>query len=284
MKNYYSSDCKTIREYYGLTQEDLCNLTGVSRVTVARLETNAHIPSAPSLEAIYGYSYESGMRLNEDHANVMEDDKKDRILLFHGSKNEITKPLSLSFSKSVNDFGSGFYAGETYHQAASFISSSRSHFVYAFYLNTNGLKVYEISADLEWMISISYFRGRIEEYKNHPLVQKIISKIKGCDVLIAPIADNSMYETLNEFASKKITDEQCRHSIRANYLGKQYVFMNEKALSSIEEMTSLYVSEEEKRHFKQMKIEQFELSKTKIEMAKINFRRKGKFIDEIFNK
>lgn len=284
MKNYYSEDCKTIREYFGLTQEDLSNLTGVSRVTIARLERNAYSPSESSLESIYDYSYESGMRLNEDHASIMEDDKKDRILLFHGSKSEIKKPISLSYSKNSNDFGEGFYAGETYNQAATFITSFRSHFVYAFYLKTEGLNIYELSADLDWMIAISYFRGRIEEYKEHPLVKQIVSKIKACDVLIAPIADNSMYETLNEFADKRITDEQCRHSIRANYLGKQYVFMTDKALDNIEEMTSLYVSNDEKKYFKELRVKQSESSKNKIEMAKIAFRRKGKFIDELFHK
>ncbi len=172
MKNNYDVDCKTIRKYFDLTQEELSELTGVSRVTIARLEKMTHLPSLPSLEAIYNYAYESGLRLNENHVNILEDDKKDSVLLFHGSKNEIVKPLSLSYSKGVNDFGNGFYAGESYQQAASFISSYRSHFVYAFYLNLDGLNVYELSADLDWMIAISYYRGRIDEYKEHPILKK----------------------------------------------------------------------------------------------------------------
>ncbi len=63
-----------------------------------------------------------------------------------------------------------------------------------------------------------------------------------------------MYETLNDFASKKITDEQCQHPICANFLGKQYVFMNENALTHIGELISLYLSEEEKRFYKQQKM------------------------------
>ncbi|MCQ2743098.1 MAG: DUF3990 domain-containing protein [Bacilli bacterium] len=284
MNNYYARDCKSIRECFGITQTELSEQTGVSRVTLARLETNAHSPSPTSLEGIYSFAYENGMMINEDHADIMDDDKKDRVLVFHGSKNQIKGSVSLEHSKGSNDFGKGFYAGESFAQAATFISSFRSHFVYAFYLNMNGLKTYEFSADLEWMLAISFFRGRLKEYENHPIITGIINKIKGCDVIIAPIADNSMYETLNEFADKEITDEQCRHSIRANYLGKQYVFLTDKALAAIGNMNEMYLPENEKEIYKKQRIEQFEASKNKTELAKLNYRRKGKYIDEIFFK
>lgn len=281
MKNYFATDCINIRKYFDLTQNELSEQTGIPRVTIARIETNAYKPSSPSLEGIYSFAYEHGLNFNEDHADVMDDDKGNRILLFHGSKNEIKTNISLDYSREINDFGKGFYAGETLQQAATFISSYRSNYVYAFYLKKDNLNIYELSADIEWMLAISYFRGRIKEYENHPIIQKIIEKIKKSDVIIAPIADNSMYETLNEFAAKEITDEQCRHSIRANYLGKQYVFLNNKALSNIEGITCLYIPQIQKQKYKTIKLEQTEASKNKIEMAKLNYRRMGKYIDEL---
>ncbi len=283
MRNNYSEDCKTIREYFGLTQEELAGQIGTTRVSIARLENDSNAPSMALLEAVYSFAFDNGMDPNKNHADIMEDDRGDKVLLFHGSKNVIREPISFLHSKGTNDFGIGFYAGETYSQAATFISTFRSNYVYALYLDLKGLKIYELSADKEWMLAISYFRGRIKDYEDHPMIQKIIKRIKECDVIIAPIADNSMYETLNEFSAGEITDEQTRHAIRANYLGRQYVFLSEKAISSIKDLTEMYVSESEKNHYKKMRMEQLEASKNKTELAKINFRRKGKYIDELLD-
>ena len=48
----------------------------------------------------------------------------DHKLLFHGAKRIIEGPLNVHVGRINNDFGQGFYTGETYAQAISFVEYS----------------------------------------------------------------------------------------------------------------------------------------------------------------
>ena len=81
-----------------------------------------------------------------------------------------------SNSKINNDFGIGFYLGETFEQAANYISFIDMTKVYCFKLNLSELKIYKFNVDTEWMIAIAYFRGWLENYKDSPFVINLINK------------------------------------------------------------------------------------------------------------
>ena len=66
------------------------------------------------------------------------------------------------------------------------------------------------------------------------------------DVIIAPIADNRMFDIINEFVENEITDEQCRHALAATNLGYQYVLKTVKAVDSISYLQEMYVCNKEK--------------------------------------
>ena len=51
-----------------------------------------------------------------------DDLEKNEKLLFHGAKSEITGEIDIYRGRSNNDFGQGFYTGESYEQAISFVS------------------------------------------------------------------------------------------------------------------------------------------------------------------
>ena len=48
-------------------------------------------------------------------------------LLFHGSKGEIDGEIDVHHGRQNNDFGQGFYTGESYEQAISFVSGLLIH-------------------------------------------------------------------------------------------------------------------------------------------------------------
>lgn len=52
-------------------------------------------------------------------------------------------------SKTTNDFGIGFYLGETFEQAANYISVLNQNTVYCFNLNLNDLKFYKFNVNTE---------------------------------------------------------------------------------------------------------------------------------------
>ena len=80
-------------------------------------------------------------------------------------------------------------------------------------------------------MTIAYYRGTLDEYKDHPIVRSLIKQSRDCDYIIAPIADNRMFQIINSFIAGDLTDEQCKHCLAATNLGMQYIFISEKAAS-----------------------------------------------------
>lgn len=91
-------------------------------------------------------------------------------------------------------------------------------------------------------MTIAYYRGALDEYKNHPVVKKIIEQSRACDYIIAPIADNRMFQIINSFIEGELTDEQCKHCLAATNLGMQYIFVSEKAVSQAKLIERCYIS------------------------------------------
>jgi hypothetical protein len=131
------------------------------------------------------------------------------------------------------------------------------------------------------MISIAYFRGWLKEYENTIVIQKILQKIQQADVIIAPIADNRMFDIINEFVENEITDEQCRHALAATNLGYQYVLKTKKAIDSISYLQELYVCNKEKEKCIEGRVSLTNNGQQKVKMARIEYKNKGRYIGEI---
>ena len=273
-----------IRELLGITQEELAKKIGVSFETINRWEKDKNEIEIKNINKLYNFAFENKIYINSIYELLfLEEFQKDtNIVLFHGSKsNEINFPLDLSYSKSNNDFGVGFYLGENYKQAATYIANGNSVSVYAFNLNLSGLRIKKFNVYKEWMIAIAYYRGWLNEYLNHPYVEKIISSVNEQDIIIAPIADNRMFDIISEFVRGEITDLQCEHALAATNLGFQYVLKSKKALKNISLIKPLYVCSCEKEKLVNLRLEMSDLSQDKVRVARIEYRGKGHYIDEL---
>ena len=189
---------------------------------------------------------------------------------------------SRSGRRSDCDFGPGFYLGEDYDQAISFVCGYPKSSVYVFRFHNENLKIVELDCNLDWMIIICYFRGTIKRYNNHQFVLNALNLIKDADVIIAPIANNKMFYVMQQFAEGEITTTQAMHSLAASYLGNQYVFKTKKAIDSLEFLERLYLSNIEKEKYIQIMSDRGNEIDTKLKMAKREFRGEGQYIDELF--
>ena len=99
------------------------------------------------------------------------------------------------------------------------------------------------------MLAISYFRTKIKKYENSKIVKNILKKIKNADYIIAPIADNRMFQIIDEFIEGQITDVQCQHCLSSTNLGLQYVFVTEKSLKNIKILHHCYLANSEKEYY-----------------------------------
>jgi len=278
----FSDDLKAIREILGITQTELAKRIGVQQVTLSRNELGKTAASERLLEQVYSFAFDNEIKLGRLKEMMwLENLKPGHKLLFHGAKSEIQGEISVNRSRTNNDFGQGFYTGESYDQAISFVSGFDRSSVYYLDFDETSLKCKKYNVDQEWMLTIAYYRGTLDEYGEHPKVKKLLDEVKDCDYVIAPIADNRMFQIINSFIAGEITDEQCKHCLAATNLGNQYVFTSEKAVRKLKILERSYISSSEREHYKGIRAEDIKLGDDKVKLARRQFRGKGKYIDDI---
>ena len=284
MEYNFKQDLKAIRGILELTQVELAEQLGVEQKTISRNELGKTEPTARLLEQVYSYAFEKKIKLNRLKEMLWTDNlESNHKLLFHGAKSSIVGELNLHAGRANNDFGQGFYAGESYEQAISFISGFEKSSVYFLDFNDENLKCKRYEVNQDWMMTIAYYRGVLEEYESHPIVKKLIEESRDCDYIIAPIADNRMFQIINSFIGGEITDEQCKHCLAATHLGSQYVFISDKAIKQVKLIERCYISGNEKEYYKNIRTDDTEIGDDKVKLAKIQYRGKGRYIDEILS-
>ena len=281
--NYnFANDLRAIREILGYTQSEIAEQLGVEQVTISRNELYKTNPSKQFMERVYNFAFDKKIQLNRLKEMLwIEKLPLNHKLLFHGAKKIIEGSLNVHTGRMNNDFGQGFYTGETYTQAISFVSGYEDSSVYYLDFNNQNLKCKEYQVDQEWMMTIAYYRGALDQYKDHAIIQKIIEESRNCDYIVAPIADNRMFKIIDSFIQGEITDEQCKHCLAATNLGKQYVFVSDLAISQLKILERVYLSGNEKNYYKLMRSSDSKLGDDKVKLARIQYRGKGIYIDEI---
>lgn len=278
----YAQDIKSIRELLSLSQTDFAKEIDVQQVTISRSETGKTQPSAELLEKVYTYAFSKNIRLNRLKEMLHRESlQSGRTFLFHAAKGEISGEIDAKRSRTNNDMGQGFYTGENYDQAVSFVSGFGGASIYMLDFDPAGLKCKEYSVDRDWMLTIAFFRGTLERYEGHELIKKLAREAQDCDYIIAPIADNRMFQIINSFITGEITDEQCKHCLAATNLGRQFVFKTERATQKLRILERCYIPANESEYYATVRSEEAKLGEDKVRLARINYRGQGKYVDEI---
>ncbi len=271
-----ADDIGFIIEAEHINKNEFAEEANISRTTLDEIIKN-NITSENIYEKIYSFIYSKKYRINSVKEELIKE--KFHNVLFHGSKDGLSY-ISDKGSRDSCDFGNGFYLGETYNQALSFVCEKDSSSVYSFRYSLDGLKIKRFECNLEWMLAICYYRGTIEEYKSKDIISKIISEVEDADVIIAPIADNKMFYIMAQFTDGEINADVALHSLSASKLGLQYIFKTDKAINKLIPIERYYICKSEKQDCKDKLIERgFEID-TKLKLAKREFK-DGLYIEEI---
>ena len=271
-----ADDIGFIIEAEHINKNEFAKEANISRTTLDEIIKN-NITSENIYEKIYSFIYSKKYRINSVKEELIKE--KFHNVLFHGSKDGLSY-ISDKGSRDSCDFGNGFYLGETYNQALSFVCEKDSSSFYSFRYSLDGLKIKRFECNLEWMLAICYYRGTIEEYKSKDIISKIISEVEDADVIIAPIADNKMFYIMAQFTDGEINADVALHSLSASKLGLQYIFKTDKAINKLIPIERYYICKSEKQDCKDKLIERgFEID-TKLKLAKREFK-DGLYIEEI---
>lgn len=265
-----------------LTQFELAKKLDVSFETINRWISEKHDVEDYNVEKVYSFSFKNKVFLNRIFEQLVKEEETINVrILFHGCKQQLYFPLDLNYSKLNNDFGIGFYMGENLKQASTYISNSKSTKVYVFKLLLDDLKMVRFNVSREWMLAIAYYRGWINQYKENGIIKEIINKVEESDIIVAPIADNKMFDIISEFVRGEITDLQCQHALTSTNLGMQFVARTDKALSNISLIRLCYISRPEKETNIKERLALNSVTEDKVKLARIEYRGKGNYIDEL---
>ncbi len=175
-------DIILIREFYQLSQREFANILGVDKMTLSRTENSDTYPREELMDKVYNFCFEKGLNFNKQKEMLYKDDLNSKhILLTHASKLGIDGEISIDKGRVNNDFGKGFYCGESYDKSISFVCRLTSSCVYYIDFNPNNLKETQFEVSTQWMLAIAYFRGRLEKYKDSKIIKEIIGKINRAD-------------------------------------------------------------------------------------------------------
>ena len=279
-----SKEIIVLCEVLNISEAQLAKQINVSLETIHNWKNNIKNIDDFNLNSLYNFAYSKNIVFNDMYEQLLieENNLNKTIVIFHGAKKEFKMPIDINtHSKMNNDFGVGFYLGKTFKQASAYIANSNENRVYAFKLNTKNKNICEFNVDSKWMIAIAYFRGWLEDYKENKIIKDILKSIDRADIIIAPIADNRMFDIISDFSEGSITDLQCRHSLAATNLGNQYVLKTNKAINDLVLLKEMFVCSLEKENIINDRFEVSNNGVNKAKMARIEYRGKGKYIEEL---
>ncbi len=278
-----AEDIETVIDLLELSIDEFAKELEVSRVTVNNWLSGRKDISEKNMSAFYEYTFHKRIRLNKIKQQLYTEELtgKSEILLFHGAKEKIQGKLRLDCSKRRNDFGNGFYCGESLEQSAMFVATFPLASLYMLKFNCAGLKKREFGVSRDWMLMIAYFRERLGEYANSEMINRLVKENAGVDYIVAPIADNRMFEIIDQFIDGEITEVQCQHCLSATNLGNQYVFVSQKALDQIKILERCYLADAEKESYLNSRQESYEVNQDKIKIVRKQYRGQGNYIEDI---
>lgn len=255
---------------------ELSGKTGISRTTLEEIQKTGK--TTPGVcEKFYTYIYDKGYRINSTKEHLLKEINPN--VLFHGSKSGLSE-VTHTRARHNCDFGKGFYLGETYNQALSFVFGNKNSSVYSFRYSIEGLKTERFDCSLDWMLAICFYRGTLKDYLPNEKVNSIISRIEAADLIIAPIADNKMFYTMAQFTDGEINADVALHSLSASNLGLQYIFKTEKAINNLYPIEKYYLCSSERDDCRKKSVERGYEIDTKIKLAKREYK-SGLYIEEI---
>ena len=203
------------------------------------------------------------------------------MLLYHGSMTGLYLPIVVDYSDNPCDFGQGFYLGDMKEQAENRVCNSAQNRIYQMDLALEGLRVYRFSDVVLWALFVGINRGRLDP-AGYPLLQKITEDLlENYDVLVGHIADDKIAQSFNRFLDEDMTDLALAASLAEVRYGCQYVLKTQKAVDMLKITDVWQMDKEQRRLSLAWGQGQKKNLDERLDGIRRQYRRTGRFVDEI---
>lgn len=217
--------------------------------------------------------------IDELESQIQNFHSSERIELFHGSQNGIDGEIRHDHpaARHACDFGQAFYMGTLRIQAKTIVRQEGKASLLTLEANLDGLNIVKFRS-LAWALAVAWHRGKFE---NTSLSAFLAERCAGADVIAGPIADDKLYASLEKFFSGDMTDAATVRCVSVLNLGVQYAAKTEKADKNIT-VKSVELIDINDNDFAIMAALRKE-ALAKMEKIRIEFRRQGRYFDEIID-
>lgn len=148
-------------------------------------------------------------------------------IVFHGGTDVVSAPRILVSPKKC-DFGLGFYATHSREQALRWAERQRKIRM----LSEAIVNKYDISGLWESGLAIKTFKSPDGDWLDSVVnCRKGVDVFSGFDVVVGPVADDNVYETIRLFEAGVFTREETIGRLKTEKLFNQIVFKTESSLA-----------------------------------------------------
>ena len=157
-----------------------------------------------------------------------------KILLYHTGYQEIREP-DIRHGRKNADFGQGFYLSDDEEFAKRWAKerSGLSVWLNSYELDPAGLKIKRFTRNEEWFGYIFANRSGSED------------RLAEYDVIIGPIANDTIYDTLGITTSGFLTHEQATRTLLIGPVYEQTVIKTDKARSALRFLSAEILTSDE---------------------------------------
>ena len=146
--------------------------------------------------------------------------------LYHGSNQIVERPMILEPKHSM-DYGKGFYTTESYVQAHNWAIKIKDR------RKSNHAYVSQYEFDLNDELKLIVFEEPTEEWFDFVYYNRVHMIDHEYDLVIGPVADDGVYETIFEYESGVISKETAIRFLKSAKLDNQVTFHTDKSLECI---------------------------------------------------
>ena len=146
--------------------------------------------------------------------------------LFHASNVEVKEPKIINRFKTL-DFGLGFYTTSNKEQAETF-----AHKVYN-RRKKEGFPTVNIYEFNDEAFNILIFDSPTEKWLDFVVYNRKFGRKEDYDLIIGPVANDDVFSVIALYESGNLTKNEAIARFKIKSLYNQYLFCNEKALSSL---------------------------------------------------
>ncbi len=210
------------------------------------------------------------------------------IIVYHGSKVKIEKPLKAS-GKSYNDYGQGFYCTENESLSAEWACSTKNDgIVNKYSLDLKGLKVLKLNKDfsiLNWLAILLDNREpnvtEMAKISREYILKEFLIDYKNFDVIIGYRADDAYFTFVNEFINNQTNLDVLTNAMYLGKLGLQVFIQSDRAFKHLTFLSEKFVEYTEYNLKYQERVNE---ANTDYRVMKNNNPLKGIFIRDVINR